>query len=165
MRGGGRPEHKWRLTRPMVVTVSIKPSPSEHLERWLEWRDQTKRPVPGYVEEELRGYLECGMLCFGFGRALCAGCGQGFFIVFSCKGRGVCPSCNGRHMAQTAAHLVDRVILPVPVRHLVIGRPKRLAVRSRNAGVRPLIPRKSGTGGFPTRAAYSYPAHARHAAR
>ena len=30
----------------------------------------------------------------------------------SCKGRGVCPSCNGRHMAQTAAHLVDHVIPP-----------------------------------------------------
>jgi len=24
--------------------------------------------VPGYVEDELRGYLECGILCFGFAR-------------------------------------------------------------------------------------------------
>ncbi|MCX7412747.1 MAG: transposase zinc-binding domain-containing protein [Planctomycetia bacterium] len=55
--------------------------------------------MPGYVEEELRGYLECGLLCFGFGRALCTGWGQGFVIAFSCKGRGVCLSCNGRHMA------------------------------------------------------------------
>ena len=58
------------------------------------------RPVPGYVEEELRGYLQCGLLCFGFGRALCMGCGRGFVVAFSCKGRGVCPSCNGRHMAR-----------------------------------------------------------------
>jgi len=99
---------------------------SEHLESWLEWRDQAERPVPGYVEEELRGYLECGILCFGFGRALCTGCGQGFVIAFSCKGRGVCPSCNGRHMAQTAAHLADHVIPPVPVRQWVISVPKRL---------------------------------------
>jgi hypothetical protein len=41
-------------------------------------------------------------------------------------GRGVCPSCNGRRMAQTAAHLVDRVIPPVPVRQWVISVPKRL---------------------------------------
>jgi hypothetical protein len=47
-------------------------------------------------------------------------------IAFSCKGRGVCPSCNGRHMAQTAAHLVDHVIPPVPVRQWVISVPKRL---------------------------------------
>jgi hypothetical protein len=45
---------------------------------------------------------------------------------FSCKGRGVCPSCNGRHMAQTAAHLADHVIPPVPVRQWVISVPKRL---------------------------------------
>ncbi|NBX29629.1 hypothetical protein EBR04_04135 [bacterium] len=76
---------------------------SENLESWLAWREASERPVPRYVEEELRGYLECGILCFGFGRALCTGCGQGFVIAFSCKGRGVCPSCNGRHMAQTAA--------------------------------------------------------------
>jgi hypothetical protein len=99
---------------------------SENLASWLEWRDVAERPVPGYVEEELRGYLECGILCFGFGRALCTGCGQGFVIAFSCKGRGVCPSCNGRHMAQTAAHLVDHVIPPVPVRQWVISVPKRL---------------------------------------
>jgi len=82
--------------------------------------------VPGYVEEELRGYLECGLLCFGFARAVCMTCRTGFVVAFSCKGRGVCPSCNGRHMSQTAAHLVDHVIPPVPVRQWVISVPKRL---------------------------------------
>jgi len=56
--------------------------------------------VPGSDEEELRSYLECGILCFGFARARCTGCGQGFVVAFSCKGRGVCPSCNGRHMTR-----------------------------------------------------------------
>ncbi len=98
---------------------------SENLESWLAWREAAERPVPGYVEEELRGYLECGILCFGFARALCTGCGQGFVVAFSCKARGVCPSCNGRHMAQTAAHLADHVIPPVPVRQWVISVPKR----------------------------------------
>ena len=99
---------------------------SENLESWLEWREAAERPVPGYVEEELRGYLQCGLLCFGFARARCTGCGKGFVVAFSCKGRGVCPSCNGRHMAQTAAHLADHVIPPVPVRQWVISVPKRL---------------------------------------
>jgi len=99
---------------------------SENLESWLAWREAAERPVPGYVEEELRGYLECGILCFGFARARCTGCGQGFVVAFSCKARGVCPSCNGRHMAQTAAHLADHVIPPVPVRQWVISVPKRL---------------------------------------
>ena len=38
---------------------------------------------------------------------------HGFLVAFSCEGRGVCPSCTGLGMAQTAAHLADRVIPPV----------------------------------------------------
>ena len=99
---------------------------AEHLEGWLENRAVAEHPVSAHIERELRSYLTCGILCFGFGRARCTSCGQGFVVAFSCKGRGVCPSCNGRRMAQTAAHLVDRVILPVPVRQWVISVPKRL---------------------------------------
>ena len=82
-------------------------------------------PPPVTVEDELRGYLACGLLCFGFARAVCMTCRTGFVVAFSCKGRGVCPSCNGRHMSQTASHLVDHVIPPVPVRQWVISVPKR----------------------------------------
>ena len=42
--------------------------------------------------------------------------GHDFPVAFSCKGRAVCPSCNARRMAETAAHLVDHVIPPLPVR-------------------------------------------------
>ena len=64
------------------------------------------------IEDELRGYLECELLCFGFARAACMTCRTGFVVAFSCQGRGACPSYNGRHMAQTAAHLADHVIPP-----------------------------------------------------
>ena len=121
---GPAPRRRYERRRP--EKTPLHKIVSDNLVSWLEWRDQAERPVPGYVEEEFRAYLECGILCFGFGRALCTGCGQGFVIAFSCKGRGICPSCNGRHMAQTAAHLVDRVIPPVPVRQWVISVPKRL---------------------------------------
>ena len=119
-----RPARRYERRRP--EKTPLHKIISENLESWLEWREAAERPVPGYVEEELRGYLECGILCFGFARARCTGCGQGFVVAFSCKGRGVCPSCNGRHMAQTAAHLADHVIPPVPVRQWVISVPKRL---------------------------------------
>jgi len=118
-----RPARRYERRRP--EKTPLHEIVSENLESWLAWRQAAERPVPGHVEEELRGYLECGILCFGFARALCTGCGQGFVVAFSCKGRGVCPSCNGRHMAQTAAHLVDHVIPPVAVRQWVISVPKR----------------------------------------
>ena len=65
-------------------------------------------------------------LTYGFARAYCEECGHDFLIAFSCKGRGICPSCNTRRMAETAAHLVDHVILPVPVRQWILSLPKRL---------------------------------------
>ena len=43
-----------------------------------------------------------------------------FLVAFSCKGRGFCPSCTGRRMADTAARLVDGVFsVGVPVRQWV----------------------------------------------
>jgi len=99
---------------------------ADHLESWLASRQAHDEDVAGYVEDEFRGYLRCGILCHGFARARCSECGHAFVIAFSCKRRGVCPSCNGRRMAQTAAHLADRVIPPVPVRQWVVSIPKRL---------------------------------------
>jgi len=56
---------------------------------------------------------------------------------FSCKGRGFCPSCGGRRMADTAAHLVDRVLPEVPVRQWVLSLP--FALRCRLAYDAPLV--------------------------
>ena len=44
----------------------------------------------------------------------------------SCKGRGICASCNTRRMVETAAHMVDEVFAQVPVRQWVLSFPKRL---------------------------------------
>jgi Putative transposase/Transposase zinc-binding domain len=81
---------------------------------------------PAYIEQAFRRYLECGILAHGFARAFCDACGHDFLIGFSCKGRGVCPSCNTRRMVETAAHLADHVLPPLPVRQWVLSVPKRL---------------------------------------
>ena len=101
----------------------------EHLETWLaQCRDghDDEWSVPEYVEREFRRYLDCGILAHGFARARCGQCGHDFLIAFSCKGRGVCPSCNTRRMVATAAHLTDHVLPPLPVRQWVLAVPKRL---------------------------------------
>ena len=71
-------------------------------------------------------YLECGIFAHGFARARCGDCGHDFLVAFSCKGRGVCPSCTTRRMAETAAHLCDHVFPRLPVRQWVLSVPKRL---------------------------------------
>ena len=57
---------------------------SPNLFQWrapIQRRSKARGPpgqVPAaFVEEQLRDYLECGILCFGFARALCTGCRQG----------------------------------------------------------------------------------------
>lgn len=68
--------------------------------------------LPKFVKKELEGYLECGLLCRGFARLRCDGCAETRLVAFSCKGRGFCPSCLGRKMAATAAHLMEDVLPP-----------------------------------------------------
>ena len=85
----------------------------ENIETWIAGvreADDGWGGVPEYVEREFRSYLKCGIPAFGFARAFCDHCKHDFIIPFSCKKRGVCPSCGQRHMVETAAHLVDNVM-------------------------------------------------------
>ena len=82
--------------------------------------------LPRFVEQEFRDFLRCGCLAGGFARLRCTGCGLDRLVPFSCKGRGFCPSCGGRRMAERAAHLVDHVFPSVPVRQWVLSVPPRL---------------------------------------
>lgn len=106
---------------------------AEHFETWLELASAGQfdgqgdhHTPPVYVEQTFRKYLECGIFAHGFARVRCDACGHDFFVAFSCKGRGVCPSCNTRRMVETAAHLSDHVFPRLPVRQWVLSVPKRL---------------------------------------
>jgi len=82
------------------------------------------------VEKELREYVECGVLGHGFVRLRCDDCGEERAVAFSCKGRGFCPSCTGRRMADTSARLVDDVFSPnAPVRQWVLSLPMQIRYR------------------------------------
>jgi len=113
----------YRRRRP--ETTALYRVVQTHFETWLTERSACE-PIPRYVEQDFRRYLDCGILARGFGRAFCPSCGHDFLIAFSCKGRRICGSCNARRMAQTAAHLVEHVFPQVPVRQWVISFPKRL---------------------------------------
>jgi hypothetical protein len=78
---------------------------------------------PAFVERTFRDYLACGRRELGFTRVRCASCGFERLLAFSCKRRGLCPSCESRRMADTAAHLVDRVLPVVPYRQWVLSLP------------------------------------------
>ncbi|MDP6700364.1 MAG: transposase [Candidatus Latescibacteria bacterium] len=101
---------------------------ADHLETFLQRTRTTEHSLPSHVEGELRSYLECGILAYGFLRLRCSECTTSRTVAFSCKGRGFCPSCMGRRMADTA-RLSDEIVPAVAVRQWVISLPIEIRYR------------------------------------
>jgi hypothetical protein len=99
-----------------------------HLEIFLALLDDNPdaKGLPDYVQREFYDYLQCGILAHGFLRLGGDSCQKEVLLAFSCKRRAFCPSCSGRRMAQTAAHLVECVMPWVPTRQWVVSVPMPL---------------------------------------
>ncbi len=76
-----------------------------------------------FVERELRGFLDCGVLAKGCAHFRCGGCGLDRLVALSCKGRGFCPRCCGRRMNATARDLAERVFPDERTRQWVLSFP------------------------------------------
>ncbi len=102
------PTHAYRpRTREHTVLHGLV---REHLATFLRAAEHGEHGLPAFVEQEFRDFLTCGAWGRGFARFQCYDCYAGRLVPFSCKGRGFCPSCGGRRMAERAAHLVDQVL-------------------------------------------------------
>ena len=99
------------------------------LDGFLAEAEARGHPPPFFVESTFRDFLICGVPEHGFLRMHCDQCGNDRIVAFSCKRRGVCNSCGGRRMAETAAHLVDSVLPAVPTRQWVWSLPFPLRYR------------------------------------
>jgi hypothetical protein len=88
------------------------------------------QPTYGVLRDEVRdgfaAYLECGILAHGCAKAVCENCQHSELIAFSCKKRGVCPSCDAKRAVIFAENLVENVLLPYSHQHLVFTIPKRI---------------------------------------
>jgi hypothetical protein len=99
----------------------------EHLASFLAHVERTYAvPLPKYVVDTFEHYLGCGDLAGGFLRCHCEGCGHDVLVAFSCKRRGLCPSCGARRMCNEAAVLVDRIVPNAPIRQWVMSLPYEL---------------------------------------
>ena len=57
----------------------------EHLETFLARAQTEESSLPRHVKQELREYLTCGILAYGFARVRCNECGKSMAVGFSCK--------------------------------------------------------------------------------
>ncbi|MBM4251980.1 MAG: hypothetical protein FJ146_08415, partial [Deltaproteobacteria bacterium] len=96
---------------------------AEHVETFIAQRETDGKGLPEFVVKELRGYLRCGVLQYGFLRTKCKACDFDRAVPFLCKGRGFCPSCCGKRMAEKAYHLIDNVLPDAPYRQWVLSLP------------------------------------------
>jgi hypothetical protein len=80
----------------------------------------------GLVDAAVARYLDCGVLECGFARVFCDACRYELLVAFSCKGRGLCPSCAAKRGAELAFFLQDEVLAPVRHVQWVFTIPKML---------------------------------------
>lgn len=95
----------------------------EHLKDFLGSFALQKRKLPWFIEQTLRAYLECGIPEYGCMKLWCRNCGHVEFVAWSCKKRGVCPSCAAHRAAERAMTLVKHVLPEVNYRHWTMSLP------------------------------------------
>jgi hypothetical protein len=107
-----------RLYRPRDATATVLHQVvREELPRLVELAEAGETSLPAFVQGELEAFLACGDPAHGFTQLKCPRCGHERFLPFSCKTRTICPSCAGRRMNETTAHLIDHVISDIAIRH------------------------------------------------
>ena len=87
--------------------------------------DRRSRPHPAVITA-MEKFTECGDMRFGAVRFRCPDCGHDMFVAFSCKRRGLCPSCDAKRASIITTDASDRLLPPVPYRQWVLVVPKRL---------------------------------------
>ncbi|WP_222595369.1 transposase, partial [Corallococcus exiguus] len=119
-------ERGWAYRRRQPEGTVLYEAVRENLATLLAEASDVGRGLPRYVERDFARYLECGVLVHGFARVRCESCKDELLVAFSCKGRGVCPSCNAKRAQVTAVHLVERVLPHVPYRQWTLSFPHRV---------------------------------------
>lgn len=110
-------EYRQRRPEGTVLYAAVR----DNLATLLAEASELGRGLPRYVARDFARYLECGVLAHGFARVRCESCKDELLVAFSCKGRGVCPSCNAKRAHVTAVHLVERVLPHVPYRQWTLS--------------------------------------------
>lgn len=94
-----------------------------------QWEERFERRCGfwrGFVDEQVRRYLDCGLFENGFARVRCPECAEEYVLAFSCKTRELCPSCATKRSAATAALLAEEVFEKVGHAQWVFVIPKML---------------------------------------
>lgn len=122
----------YRYQRRGVARTTLYRLVRDHLETVYQAVDEgfASAPLPTSSSKSSNASSIAEYCCRGAAPLVCEQCPQTHVTALSCKGRGFCPSCLGRRMAQTSANIIDHV-LPrgVPLRQWVFTCPFELRAR------------------------------------
>jgi hypothetical protein len=93
-------------------------------EYWPAFRERVEMlagSLPAFVSDESETFATCGEFEQGFLVAQWRRCGDSLRVPLACKSRGVCPSCMGRRMCESAVLLVEHRLPAVPWRNWVLS--------------------------------------------
>ena len=93
--------------------------PEKYQERYGYWR-----PV---IRSAIDKFMKCGDPKEGFARVRCPDCKAEYFVAFSCRARGACPSCAQKRALLLAHRLNAEVLADVPHRQWVFTIPSEWA--------------------------------------
>ena len=103
-----------------------------HFEHFVQVYEERFRRTHGYlrpcVKPAVHRYLDCGIFDQGVARVRCPDCRHEFLIAFSCKLRGLCPSCHQKRELLWANWAEQELLEDVPHRQVVFTIPKRLRI-------------------------------------
>jgi len=93
------------------------------------WEDRFERRYGfwrGLYDTAVARYFDCGLFESGFARVKCTKCPNEFLVAFSCKGRGLCPSCGAKRAAIFSEMLQHQILADAPHAQWVFSIPKML---------------------------------------
>ena len=119
--------------RPRSASNPLKEIVEDALEDLLQFWDERfaneHGPLHPRVKKLFEAFTRCGDLSFGFLRLRCSNpeCPKKgeLLLGYSCKVRGLCPSCGQRRAIEWAERMVEEVLPRVPYRQLVFTIPRR----------------------------------------
>jgi hypothetical protein len=115
---------------PRSAVNPLKEIVNDHLEELLRVYDDKFRdtygPLHPRIKELFETFLTCGDPHFGFLRLYCHFCKQDLILPYSCKVRGICPSCGQKRAIAWAERMVEEVLPDIDYAQIIFTIPKML---------------------------------------
>ena len=93
------------------------------------WEERFERQYgfwQGRWDRAVAAYLDCGLFESGFAIVRCPVCKAQYHVAFSCRCRGLCPSCSAKRAAIFSELLQHQILADMPHAQWVFSIPKML---------------------------------------